>query len=133
MTSFFVDNFSSTIYSSNYLNKVSALIHNNINLIIFGKYYYFLGILFLFKCFYLVILFRYLNFLCRPTKIFDYKEMAKRSTTKYVLSEYKSHVQKCIADASILMQIKWFESVEQLFKQVNCYFYYLYIIHILNK
>lgn len=51
--------------------------------------------------------------------------MANRGSTKYLLPEYMSHVRKCIANASISMQIKWFESVEQLFKHV-CIVYTLH-------
>lgn len=60
------------------------------------------------------------TFIYRPIKIFDYEEIANsRGTTKYLLPEYMSHVRKCIADTSISLQIKWFDSVEQLFKQVD--------------
>lgn len=55
----------------------------------------------------------------RQIKIFDYEEMANRGTTKYLLPEYMSYVRNCIVDASVSMQIKWFERVEQLFKQVH--------------
>lgn len=44
--------------------------------------------------------------------------MANRGLKKYALPEYMGYVRKCIAEASITMQIKWFESVEQLFQQV---------------
>lgn len=49
--------------------------------------------------------------------------MAGRGTTKFSLPEYMGYVRKCIADASILMRIKWFQSVEQLFQQVYLYIY----------
>jgi len=54
----------------------------------------------------------------RPTQVFDYAEMAARGILKYTLPEYMVHVRKCIADASVFMRIKWFESVQQLFQQV---------------
>lgn len=49
--------------------------------------------------------------------------MAGRGTTKFSLPEYMGHVRKCIADTSILMRIKWFQGVEQLFQQVYLYIY----------
>lgn len=59
------------------------------------------------------------TFIYRPIKIFDYEKIANRGTAKYLLPEYMSHVRKCIADTSISLQIKWFDSLEQLFKQVD--------------
>ncbi|XP_026811506.1 dynein heavy chain 7, axonemal-like [Rhopalosiphum maidis] len=54
-----------------------------------------------------------------PTQVFDYAEMAARGILKYTLPDYMKHVRKCIADASVFMRIKWFDSVQQLFQQTK--------------
>lgn len=65
------------------------------------------------------LIIRHLFIVNRPTQVFDYAEMAARGILKYTLPEYMVHVRKCIADASVILRIKWFDSVQQLFQQVT--------------